>query len=169
MKNPLELLVETGACAGYMARFRHLAIGNGFDFQAFTNRQTHVMHLFRAHRWWTISRAGASGWDLLGRIVSRVAWTMKHYHKTVEELEMLEHAGHDWDDGRGASEITGHRVFFGSASNNFGVQLPPRWIFASTLQDRRGGLESRLQVGSGKKKRGGKPLEKAELPNYIAP
>jgi translation elongation factor EF-G len=35
---------------------------------------------------------------------------------------MLEHAGHDWDDAAVLAEKT-TPVFFGSASNNFGVQL----------------------------------------------
>jgi peptide chain release factor 3 len=44
------------------------------------------------------------------------------FHKTVEELEMLEHAGHDWDDTAVLADKT-TPVFFGSAINNFGVQL----------------------------------------------
>ena len=44
------------------------------------------------------------------------------FHKTAEELEMLEHAGHEWDDAAVLAEKT-TPVFFGSASNNFGVQL----------------------------------------------
>jgi peptide chain release factor 3 len=44
------------------------------------------------------------------------------FNKTVEELEMLEHAGEVFDD---AAVLAGKStpVFFGSASNNFGVQL----------------------------------------------
>src|SRR6185369_2069635 len=44
------------------------------------------------------------------------------FHRTVEELEMLEHAGHDWDDAAVLADKT-TPVFFGSAINNFGVQL----------------------------------------------
>jgi len=44
------------------------------------------------------------------------------YHKTVEELEMLEIAGHEFDE---AAVLAGKTtpVFFGSGVNNFGVQL----------------------------------------------
>ena len=35
---------------------------------------------------------------------------------------MLEHAGHDWDDAAVLADKT-TPVFFGSAINNFGVQL----------------------------------------------
>jgi peptide chain release factor 3 len=42
--------------------------------------------------------------------------------ESMEELEMLEGAGHDFDQGKvDRGELT--PVFFGSASNNFGVQL----------------------------------------------
>ena len=44
------------------------------------------------------------------------------FRKTVEELEMLDHAGHDWDDAAVLGDKT-TPVFFGSAINNFGVQL----------------------------------------------
>jgi len=95
-------------------------IGNGSEFQGVYDRQTKRMHLFertvggqyRA----PVQVGGLDDPAMRGQLDDAT------FHKTVEELEMLEHAGHDWDDAAVLADKT-TPVFFGSASNNFGVQL----------------------------------------------
>jgi peptide chain release factor 3 len=95
-------------------------IGNGFEFQGVFDRQTQKMHLFERMTGGQF-RAPVEVGGLHDEII-RGRLDDETFHKTVEELEMLEHAGHEWDDAAVLSEKT-TPVFFGSASNNFGVQL----------------------------------------------
>jgi len=120
MKNPLELLDELERVLGIGAFPVNWPIGNGFEFQGVFDRQTQKMHLFER----TVGgqyRAPVEVGGLQDEII-RGRLNDETFHKTVEELEMLEHAGHEWDDAAVLSEKT-TPVFFGSASNNFGVQL----------------------------------------------
>ncbi|MBI3414966.1 MAG: peptide chain release factor 3 [Verrucomicrobia bacterium] len=120
MKNPLELLDELERVLGIGAFPVNWPIGNGFEFQGVYDRQTKLMHLFER----TVGgqfRAPVEVGGLHDEIV-RGRLDDTTFHKTVEELEMLEHAGHEWDDAAVLAEKT-TPVFFGSASNNFGVQL----------------------------------------------
>jgi peptide chain release factor 3 len=120
MKNPLELLDELERVLGIGAFPVNWPIGDGIDFQGVYDRQVKQFHLFdrtvggkyRA----PVSVGGIDDPEIRGRLNEQT------FHKTVEELEMLEHAGHDWDD---ASVLAGKTtpVFFGSGVNNFGVQL----------------------------------------------
>ena len=95
-------------------------IGDGADFQGVYDRQVKQFHLFdrtvggkyRA----PVSVGGIDDPEIRGRLDDQT------FKKTVEELEMLEHAGHDWDDAAVLAGIT-TPVFFGSGVNNFGVQL----------------------------------------------
>jgi peptide chain release factor 3 len=120
MKDPLALLDELERVLGIGAFPVNWPIGNGFEFQGVYDRQTKLMHLFertvggqfRA----PVQVGGLDDPAMRGQLDDAT------FHKTVEELEMLEHAGHDWDDTAVLSEKT-TPVFFGSASNNFGVQL----------------------------------------------
>jgi peptide chain release factor 3 len=120
MKDPLALLDELERVLGIGAFPVNWPIGNGSDFRGVYDRQTRLMHLFertvggqfRAPE----SIGGLNDPALRGKLDDVT------FHKTVEELEMLEHAGHDWDDAAVLTEKT-TPVFFGSASNNFGVQL----------------------------------------------
>ncbi|HEY3760688.1 MAG TPA: peptide chain release factor 3 [Verrucomicrobiae bacterium] len=120
MKNPLELLDELERVLGIGAFPVNWPIGNGFEFQGVYDRQTKLMHLFErtvGGQFQAPLETGGLHDDLVrGRLDDET------YQKTVEELEMLEHAGHEWDDAAVLSEKT-TPVFFGSASNNFGVQL----------------------------------------------
>ena len=119
-KDPLALLDELERVLGIGAFPVNWPIGNGFDFQGVYDRQTKLMHLFertvggqyRA----PVQVGGLNDPAVRGRLDDAT------FHKTVEELEMLEHAGHDWDDAAVLADKT-TPVFFGSASNNFGVQL----------------------------------------------
>lgn len=120
MKDPLALLDELERVLGIGAFPVNWPIGNGFEFQGVFDRQTQQMHLFER----TVGgqfRAPVQVGGLHDEII-RGRLDDPTFHRTVEELEMLEHAGHDWDDAAVLAEKT-TPVFFGSASNNFGVQL----------------------------------------------
>ena len=120
MKNPLELVDELERVLGIGAFPVNWPIGDGFDFRGVFDRQTSQMHLFertvggqfRA----PVSVGGVDDPAVRGQLDEPT------FLKTVEELEMLEHAGELFDD---AAVLAGKStpVFFGSASNNFGVQL----------------------------------------------
>ncbi len=119
-KDPLALLDELERVLGIGAFPVNWPIGNGFDFRGVYDRQTKLMHLFER----TVGgqfRAPVQVGELDDPAV-RGQLDDATFHHTVEELEMLEHAGHDWDDAAVLADKT-TPVFFGSASNNFGVQL----------------------------------------------
>lgn len=166
MKNPLELLDELERVLGIGAFPVNWPIGSGPDFQGVYDRQTKQMHLFervvggkyRA----PVEVGGLHDSIVRGRLDDAT------FHKTVEELEMLEGAGHDWND---AAVLAGKTtpVFFGSASNNFGVQLlldgflkhapGPKGRFGVPSS---GGSEAQVGDGNGNPPEGGTPI-------FIAP
>ncbi|HKW29276.1 MAG TPA: peptide chain release factor 3 [Verrucomicrobiae bacterium] len=119
-KDPLALLDELEHVLGIGAFPVNWPIGNGFEFQGVFDRQTKLMHLFERTAGGQyrapVQIGGLEDPTIRGRLEDAT------FHKTVEELEMLEHAGHDWDDAAVLADKT-TPVFFGSASNNFGVQL----------------------------------------------
>jgi peptide chain release factor 3 len=120
MKDPLALLDELEHVLGIGAFPVNWPIGNGFEFQGVFDRQTRQMHLFER----TVGgqyRAPVLVGGLHDELI-RGRLDDATFHHTVEELEMLEHAGHDWDDAAVLADKT-TPVFFGSAINNFGVQL----------------------------------------------
>jgi len=120
MKDPLALLDELERVLGIGAFPVNWPIGNGFEFRGVFDRQTSLMHLFertvggkyRA----PVSVGGVDDPAVRGQLDDET------FRRTVEELEMLEHAGEIFAD---AAVLAGKStpVFFGSASNNFGVQL----------------------------------------------
>src|ERR1019366_5375830 len=95
-------------------------IGNGFDFRGVFDRQTRQMHLFERTAGGQyralVSVGGLNDTAIRGQLDETT------FHKTSEELEMLEHAGGGFDE---AAVLAGRStpVFFGSGTNNFGVQL----------------------------------------------
>ncbi len=120
MKEPLALLDELERVLGIGAFPVNWPIGNGPDFQGVYDRQTKTMHTFervvggkyRA----PVSVGGLHDPAVRGKL------SEADFNKTVEELEMLEHAGEAFDvDSVLAGKTT--PVFFGSGVNNFGVQL----------------------------------------------
>ena len=119
-KDPLALLDELEHVLGIGAFPVNWPIGNGFEFQGVFDRQTKLMHLFERTAGGQyrapVQVGGLDDPAVRGRLDDAT------FHRTVEELEMLEHAGHDWDDAAVLADKT-TPVFFGSASNNFGVQL----------------------------------------------
>ncbi len=120
MKDPLALLDELERVLGIGAFPVNWPIGDGFDFRGVFDRQTSQMHLFertvggkyRA----PVSVGGVDDPAVRGQLDDTT------FNRTVEELQMLEQAGEIFDD---AAVLAGKStpVFFGSASNNFGVQL----------------------------------------------
>ena len=120
MKNPLELVDELERVLGIGAFPVNWPIGNGFEFQGVYDRQAKQFHLFERtvggkHRA-PVSVGGIDDPEIRARLNDET------YHKTVEELEMLELAGHAFDE---EAVLAGRTtpVFFGSGVNNFGVQL----------------------------------------------
>src|SRR6202453_1744419 len=120
MKNPLELLDELERVLGIGAFPVNWPIGNGFEFQGVFDRQTRLMHMFER----TVGGQYRAPVSLMGLEdpVIRGKLDEQTYLKTVEELEMLETAGHGFDDAAVLAGTT-TPVFFGSGVNNFGVQL----------------------------------------------
>jgi len=120
MKDPLALLDELERVLGIGAFPVNWPIGNGFEFQGVFDRQTGQMHLFER----TVGGQYRAPVQVGGLHDERIRSRLDDvtFRKTVEELEMLDHAGHDWDDAAVLTDKT-TPVFFGSAINNFGVQL----------------------------------------------
>jgi peptide chain release factor 3 len=120
MKNPLELLDELESVLGIGAFPVNWPIGDGADFQGVYDRHTQQMHLFQR----TVGgqyRAPVEVGGLHDEVI-RGRLDDATFHKTVEELEMLEMAGHGFDEAAVLAGTT-TPVFFGSGVNNFGVQL----------------------------------------------
>src|ERR1044071_1158815 len=120
MKDPLALLDELERVLGIGAFPVNWPIGNGFEFKGVFDRQTQQMHLFER----TVGgqfRAPVQVGGLHDELI-RGRPDDGTFHRTVEELEMLEMAGHKFDE---AAVLAGKTtpVFFGSGVNNFGVQL----------------------------------------------
>ena len=120
MKDPLALLDEVERVLGMGAYPMNWPIGNGFDFRGVFDRQTRQMHLFERTAGGQyrapVSVGGLNDTAIRGQLDETT------FHKTSEELEMLEHAGGGFDE---AAVLAGRStpVFFGSGINNFGVQL----------------------------------------------
>ncbi len=119
-KDPLELLDELEKVLGIAAYPMNWPLGTGFLFRGVFDRLARQAHLFEF---------GVSGayrvpveiGSLSDPVVTdRLAG--EDHRRLVEEIEMLDHAGSAFDTAEVlAGKIT--PVFFGSARNNFGVQL----------------------------------------------
>jgi peptide chain release factor 3 len=120
MRSPLELIDELERVLGIDAYPMNWPIGSGAEFQGVYDRRTKQMHLFertvggqyRA----PVEVGGLHDPELRGRLDDST------FHHTVEELEMLEMAGKEFDEEAVLAAKT-TPVFFGSGVNNFGVQL----------------------------------------------
>jgi peptide chain release factor 3 len=119
-REPLALLDELEKVLGIDAFPVNWPIGNGPDFRGVYDRIEKQVHLFE-RTVGGIYRAPVSIGDLSDPII-RERMDDQTYAKVTEELEMLEMAGHGFDI---ESVLAGKTtpVFFGSAANNFGVQL----------------------------------------------
>ena len=120
MREPLTLLDELERVLGIGAFPVNWPIGTGFEFQGVFDRRAKQVHLFER----TVGgqyRAPESVGGLSDPII-RERLSDETFAKVSEELEMLDTAGESFDE---ASVLAGRTspVFFGSAVNNFGVQL----------------------------------------------
>ena len=119
-REPLALLDELEKVLGIGAFPVNWPLGTGVTFRGVYERQTRAVHLFErtAHGAY---RAPVQVADLSDPLVKEKL-EPDDYARAVEELEMLDIAGVEYDE---AAVHRGEQtpVFFGSAMNNFGVQL----------------------------------------------
>lgn len=119
-RDPLELIDELESVLGIGAYPVNWPLGTGFGFKGVYDRQTKDLHLFERTKMGAY-RAPVTVTSLEDPVV-REQLDPTDYARAVEELEMLELAGKEYDqEAVLAGELT--PVFFGSAMNNFGVQL----------------------------------------------
>ena len=119
-RDPLDLLDELESVLGIAAYPVNWPLGNGQEFRGVFNRQTKQVNFFERVVGGAY-RAPVSVHGLDDPIV-REKMAPDVYAQVVEELDMLEGAGAAFNHGA----ILGGKltpVFFGSAVNNFGVQL----------------------------------------------
>jgi len=117
---PLSLLDQLERVLGIGAFPVNWPIGSGSEFQGVFDRLTKQVHLFER----TVGgayRAPVAIGSIADPLI-RERLDDATFHKISEELEMLEHAGEIFND-KAVLAGTTSPVFFGSASNNFGVQL----------------------------------------------
>ena len=119
-KDPIALLDELESVLGIGAFPVNWPFGNGPEFRGVYDRLEKKLHLFErtkgGMREAPVQMLGLDDPAIASRIDSDV------YQQGRDELEMLEGAGATFDRARVlAGEIT--PVYFGSAGNNFGVEL----------------------------------------------
>src|SRR5512146_727240 len=119
-RDPLELIDELESILGIGAFPMNYPLGTGIDFRGVYDRITKQIHLFERTTGGSY-KAPVEVFDLKNPLF-RDKLSEENYSKFAEELEMLDTAGEDFNrkavlDGK----LT--PVFFGSAMNNFGVQL----------------------------------------------
>ncbi len=119
-RDPLALLDELESVLGIHAYPVNWPLGDGQEFRGVFDRQAKQVHFFErvvAGKY----RAPVSVHDLSDDVV-RSAMNPDVYTKVVDELAMLEGAGAAFDHAQVlAGKLT--PVFFGSAVNNFGVEM----------------------------------------------
>jgi peptide chain release factor 3 len=119
-RDPLALLDELERVLGIAACPVNWPLGDGADFRGVFDRQEQLVHFFERVPGGEF-RAPVSVHGLADPVV-REAMNPETYARMVEELAMLDGAGAGFAPAAVlAGELT--PVFFGSAVNNFGVQL----------------------------------------------
>jgi len=119
-KPPLELLDELESVLGIHAFPLNWPLGDGNRFRGVYDREKGQVHLFEKTPGGAF-RAPVAVSDISDPAV-REKLDADVYEQVREELELLEGAGAEFDlEAVAAGELT--PVFFGSAANNFGVQL----------------------------------------------
>lgn len=119
-RDPLELLDELESVLGIAAYPMNWPLGSGPDFQGIWDRRTKMAHLYERtpHGSYRapVATAGLSDPAVAARLDEAI------YRQVCEEVEMLDGAGADFQP---AEVLAGRTtpVYFGSALNNFGVQL----------------------------------------------
>ncbi len=119
-REPLALLDELESVLGIGAFPLNWPLGSGPTFRGVYERQKRQVHLFERTPQGAY-RAPVSVSSLEDPVV-REKLDADDYARALEELEMLDGAGVDYDEVK-VHAGTQTPVFFGSASNNFGVQL----------------------------------------------
>lgn len=119
-RNPLELLDELETVLGLQSSPVVWPLGNGPGFRGVFDRRTREVHLFE--------RVPGGAYQAPVRVTALDDPSVREkldddtFHSVTEELEMLDGAGHPFD-----LEAVQHGrqtpVYFGSAVNNFGIQL----------------------------------------------
>jgi len=119
-RDPLALVDELESVLGIGAFPVNWPLGTGPEFRGVFDRQTKEVHLFERTAAGAY-RAPVTITDLADPFV-REKLDASDYDRVIEELEMLEIAGKEYDS---AAVLSGQLtpVFFGSAMNNFCVQL----------------------------------------------
>jgi peptide chain release factor 3 len=116
----LDLLDELESVLGIAAYPLNWPLGDGPRFKGVYEREKKQVHLFERTAHGSF-RAPVSVKGIGDESV-KAAMDEQTYSQVCDELELLEGAGADFDVARVlAGELT--PVFFGSAANNFGVQL----------------------------------------------
>lgn len=119
-RDPLALLDELERVLGLHAYPMNWPLGDGQEFRGVYDRRAGEAHFFERVPGGTF-RAPVSVHGLSDPVV-REAMAPDVYHRVADELAMLEGAGAVFDrEAVLAEKLT--PVFFGSAVNNFGVQL----------------------------------------------
>ena len=120
MKEPLALLDELEKVLGLGAFPVNWPIGTGFEFKGVFDRRAKQFHLFER----TVGGAYRAPVEVggLNDPAIRERLDEQTYAKTVEEIQMLDLAGEEFDDESVLAGLT-TPVYFGSGINNFGVQL----------------------------------------------
>jgi peptide chain release factor 3 len=119
-KDPLELLDEVERVLKIGVYPMNFPLGTGFEFRGVFDRFAKQIHLFELGTSGAY-RAPVEITALSDALVGERLDAETH-RRLLEEIEMLDHAGTQFDPaGVVRGEIT--PVFFGSARNNFGVQL----------------------------------------------
>jgi peptide chain release factor 3 len=117
---PLELLDELESVLGIAAYPLNWPLGDGPRFKGVYDREKGQVHLFEKTPGGAF-RAPEAVKDIHDPMVTQTL-DEGTYRQVCEELELLEGAGAEFDIAAvEAGELT--PVFFGSAANNFGVQL----------------------------------------------
>lgn len=119
-KDPLELLDELERVLQIHAYPMNWPLGTGFHFRGVFDRLRREVHLFEFGTGGAY-RVPVQITSLSDPVVADRLPEKDHQH-LLEEIEMLDHAGAQFSpDAVRAGSLT--PVFFGSARNNFGVQL----------------------------------------------
>jgi peptide chain release factor 3 len=119
-RDPLELIDQLEVVLGLSAYPVNWPLGTGADFRGVWDRRTRMAHLYErtAHGAYRAPLANASLEDPL----IRDRMTEESYRTLCDEVAMLDGAGTEFDaDAIRSARMT--PVYFGSALNNFGVQL----------------------------------------------
>jgi len=119
-RSPLDLLDELESVLGIHATPMNWPLGDGPEFKGVYDRSKRAVHLFERTPGGTY-RAPVAVSDIHDEAV-QAAVAPDVYRRVCDELALLDGAGAEFD----AAEVLAGKatpVFFGSAMNNFGVQL----------------------------------------------